>query len=64
MLEIAIVPLALGLPLFALGFFIANAVLVAWRIHVENRALAWAARAGRGAEALSGVTLANGSLRR
>ena len=62
-LEIAVVPLALGLPLFALGFSVANAALLAWRIHMENRALAWAARAGSGAEA-PGVTLANGSLRR
>ena len=41
-LEIAVVPLALGLPLFALIFFVANAALLAFRISVENRALAWA----------------------
>jgi methyltransferase len=41
-LEIAVVPLALGLPLFALFFTFLNAVLLAWRIRVENRALAWA----------------------
>ena len=46
-LEIAVVPLALGLPLFALAFSLANAALLATRIRVENRALAWAAqRAG------------------
>jgi methyltransferase len=44
-LEIAVVPLALGLPLFALGFSLANAALLAYRIRVENRALAWATRA-------------------
>jgi methyltransferase len=63
-LEIAVAPLALGLPLFALGFFVANAALLAWRIHVENWALAWAERNDSGAEALPGVTLANGGLRR
>jgi len=41
-LEIAVVPLALGLPYFALGFSLANAALLAYRIRVENRALAWA----------------------
>lgn len=43
-LEIAVVPLALGLPLFALVFSLANAALLATRIRVENRALAWAAQ--------------------
>lgn len=43
--EIAVVPLALGLPLFALVFSLANAALLAYRINVENRALAWAVRA-------------------
>jgi methyltransferase len=47
-LEIAIVPLALGLPLFALFFSLANAVLLAYRIRVENRALAWARQAEPG----------------
>jgi methyltransferase len=46
-LEIAVVPLALGLPLFALVFSLANAVLLAYRIRVENQALAWAALATR-----------------
>jgi len=40
--EIAVVPLALGLPLFALVFSLANAALVTYRIRVEARALAWA----------------------
>jgi len=38
--EIAVVPLALGLPLYALAFLILNAVvLLAVRIPVENAAL-------------------------
>jgi methyltransferase len=41
-LEIAVVPLALGLPLFALIFSLANAALVTYRIRIENQALAWA----------------------
>jgi methyltransferase len=45
-LEIAVVPLALGLPLFALVFTVINAALLTFRIKVENGALAWAARAG------------------
>ena len=43
-LEIAVVPLALGLPLFALIFSAANAALLAYRIRIENEALAWAAQ--------------------
>ena len=39
-LEIAVVPLALGLPLFALIFSAANAALLAYRIRIENEALA------------------------
>jgi len=46
-LEIAVVPLALGLPVFALMFSAANAVLLSYRIGVENHALAWAARRSR-----------------
>jgi methyltransferase len=42
-LEIAVVPLALGLPLFALVFSAANGALLIYRIGVENRALAWVA---------------------
>ena len=43
-LEIAVVPLALGLPVVALIFSAANAVLLAYRIRIENEALAWAAQ--------------------
>jgi methyltransferase len=46
-LEIAVVPLALRLPLFALVFSVANAALLAYRIGVENQALAWAVRLAR-----------------
>lgn len=46
-LEIAVVPLALGLPMFALIFSIANAALLVYRIRIENEALAWAAQAAR-----------------
>ena len=41
-LEIAIVPLALGLPGLALGFSLANAAMLIHRIRVENEALTWA----------------------
>jgi methyltransferase len=44
-LEIAVVPLALGLPVFALVFSIANAAMLVYRIRIENEALAWAAQA-------------------
>ena len=43
-LEIAVVPLTLGLPVFALVFSIANAALLLYRIRIENEALAWAAQ--------------------
>jgi methyltransferase len=59
-LEIAVVPLALGLPLFALVFSLANAALIAYRIRVENRALVWAS----GGLAQPGQTLANETARR
>ena len=42
-LEIAVVPLALGLPAFALFFSSGYLALICHRIQVENRALAWAA---------------------
>jgi methyltransferase len=42
-LEIAVVPLALGLPAVAAVFSLANAAMLCLRIPVENRALAWAA---------------------
>ena len=38
-LEIALLPLAFGLVAFAVAFSLANAVVLAWRIHVEERAL-------------------------
>jgi methyltransferase len=41
-LEIAVVPLALGLPQFALAFSLANAAMLVLRVRVENTALAWA----------------------
>ena len=44
-LEIAVVPLALGLPAMALVFSAANAALLVWRIRVENAALASASAA-------------------
>ena len=43
-LEIAVVPLALGLPVFALIFSAANALLLAYRIRIENGALTRAAQ--------------------
>ena len=63
-LEIAVVPLALGLPILALIFSLANAAMLAVRIRVENRALAWAAGAERPSEASMPATLANGRTRR
>jgi methyltransferase len=63
-LEVAVVPLALGLPMVALIFTAANAPMLAWRIRVENRALAWASRAGMASPAIGAVTLANGQPRR
>lgn len=44
-LEIAVIPLALGLPVFALVFSIANAAMLVYRIRIENEALAWAVQA-------------------
>jgi methyltransferase len=38
-LEIALLPLAFGLITYAVVFSAANAALLAWRIHVEDRAL-------------------------
>jgi methyltransferase len=62
-LEIAVVPLALGLPLFALVFTIANAALLALRIRVETAALAWAAQTAAGRTAAP-ATLANANPKR
>lgn len=59
-LEIAVVPLALGLPFVALIFSLANAALLAWRIRVENRALIWAAGEGPPSGAIPSATLAKG----
>jgi methyltransferase len=59
-MEIAVVPLALGLPLVAAAFSAANAAVLAWRIRVENQALAWAARSFNAPETLSAGTLAKG----
>jgi len=61
--EIAVVPLALGLPLFALVFSLANAALLAYRVRVENEALAWV-QAERETSALAPATLANETPRR
>ena len=55
-LEVAVVPLALGLPLFAFVFSIANAALLVYRIRIENEALAWAEQVP---DVLSPATLAN-----
>lgn len=63
-LEIAVVPLALGLPVFALVFSLANAALLAYRIRVENQALAWANEAEQGTSALTPAALANETHRR
>jgi methyltransferase len=58
--EIAVVPLALGLPLFALVFSLANTTLLAYRIRVENQALAWAALATSNGGSVKAGTVANG----
>jgi methyltransferase len=63
-LEIAVVPLALGLPLFAAVFSLANAALLAWRIRVENQALAWALRGEMALTPARTTTLANDTPRR
>ena len=39
-IEIALLPLAFGLVAFAIGFSVANASILAWRIRIEERALA------------------------
>jgi methyltransferase len=59
-LEIAVVPLTLGLPLFALVFSLANAALLAYRVRVENEALSSAI----GGRASPAPTLANETPRR
>jgi len=62
--EIAVVPLALGLPVFALVFSLANAALIAYRIRVENGALAWARHDAQGPSGSTAATLANESSNR
>lgn len=59
-LEIAAVPLALGLPWVAATFSLANASVLAWRIGVENRALTWAAAETSRPGAIVSATLAKG----
>jgi hypothetical protein len=39
--------------------FWSNAAVLAWRIRIENQALAWAMRADAAAEALTPASLAN-----
>lgn len=63
-LEIAVVPLALGLPGLALGFSLANAAMLIHRIRVENEALAWALQPKTPSETLTASPLANGQPRR
>ena len=55
LMEIVVVPLALGLPGIAAGFGLANAGLLAWRIRAENRALIWARTAATEPEPASPV---------
>jgi methyltransferase len=45
--EIAVVPLALGLPIYALAFSVLNAIVLSIRIPQENAALAVNAFNGR-----------------
>ncbi|HZP69869.1 MAG TPA: isoprenylcysteine carboxylmethyltransferase family protein [Pseudolabrys sp.] len=60
-LEIAVVPMALGMPFYAFLFSAANAALLAHRIRVENEALVHAAAPNLGGKA---ATLANAGSRR
>ena len=55
-LEIAVVPLALGLPVFAAIFTLLNACLLYLRIRTENAALARAARPDQAAQSLANET--------
>jgi methyltransferase len=63
-LEIAVVPLALGLPGLALLFSLLNAALLAYRMRIENQALAWAADADSVNATTQTTTLANETPRR
>lgn len=53
-IEIALVPLALGLPLYAALFSALNAAVLAVRLRVEEAALAWAGQATPPAAAAAG----------
>jgi methyltransferase len=46
--EVAVVPLALGLPFYSALFFVLNAIVMAMRIPVENAALTWASNGANG----------------
>ncbi|HET7678920.1 MAG TPA: isoprenylcysteine carboxylmethyltransferase family protein [Xanthobacteraceae bacterium] len=52
-LEVAVVPLALGLPVFAAVFTLLNACILYLRIRAENAALARAAEPDRAAQTLA-----------
>jgi methyltransferase len=54
--EIAVVPLALGLPVFAAIFTLLNAVVLYQRIRLENAALAGAAEPHQAAQTLANET--------
>ena len=62
-LEIAVVPLALGLPVIAVLFSVANALMLYQRIGIENAALAFAEHSDIAPPA-SPPTLANAGFRR
>jgi hypothetical protein len=47
-----------------LGFSLANAAMLAYRIRIENEALAWALQAKTPSETLTTSPLANGQPRR
>jgi methyltransferase len=55
-LEIAVVPLALGLPVFAAVFTALNALMLYHRIRTENAALAQAVEPGGAAQTLANET--------
>lgn len=60
-LEIAVVPMALGLPGVALAFSLANTALLTLRIRVEIRALAWATQNAPGGAHFCSRPLPRGS---
>ncbi len=55
-LEIAVVPLALGLPVFAAIFTLLNACILYLRIRTENAALAQSAEPDQAAQSLANET--------